>query len=286
MSGTSTDIQYVTSRDGTRIAYRATGEGMPLVLVDGALGVGTDPGSAALGAPLATDHLVVAYDRRGRGASGDTKPYAVAREVEDIEALIDAVGGRALLFGISSGAALALRAADTLGDKVTQLAVYEPPFILDDSRTPLPADYVGQLDAACAAGNPGGAVTLFMTAAVGIPEEYVTAMRDAPAPEADDGLIQAPSWADMEKIAHTLAYDGRIVADMMAGRPLPADPWPHITAPTLAVSGGESEPFMHTAAEAVADRVRGARHATLEGQSHQVAPEALAPLLREFFTQA
>lgn len=279
---TRTELQYVTSKDGTSIAYRASGAGPVVILVSGALGTGTAPMDSAIGAPLTPDHTVVVYDRRGRGNSGDTEPYAVAREVEDIEALIDAHGGRAAVFGFSSGAALALTAADGLGAKVGAVAAYEPPFILDDSRPPLPADYVERIRAFVAAGQRDRAVALFMTDAVGIPAEYVDAMKNAPAAPAAEGEIQPPSWADMEKAAHTLAYDGLVMGDTMSGKPLPAGLWSGVSAPALVVGGGESEPFMRAGAESAAGLLPSGEYRELPGQNHQVDPAALAPLLREF----
>lgn len=279
---TRTELQYVTSKDGTSIAYRTSGSGPVVVMVAGALGTGTAPADAALGAPLATDHTVVDYDRRGRGPSGDTEPYAVAREVEDVEALIDAHGGRAAVFGFSSGAGLALAAADALGAKVGAVALYEPPFIIDGSRPPLPADYVQRIRDFVAAGHRGQAVALFMTEAVGIPAEYVDAMKNAPAPPAAEGEIQPPSWADMEKIAHTLAYDGLVMGDTMSGKPFPAGLWSGVSAPVLVVGGGESEAFMRAGAESAARLLASGEYRELPGQSHQFDPAALAPVLREF----
>lgn len=281
---TRTELQYVTSKDGTSIAHRASGTGPVVILVSGALGTGTAPMSSAIGAPLTSDHTVIDYDRRGRGHSGDTEPYAVAREVEDIEALIDAHGGRAAVFGFSSGAALALAAADGLGDRVGAVAVYEPPFIIDDSRPPLPADYVERIRAFVAAGRRDQAVALFMTDAVGIPAEYVDAMKNAPAAPVAEGEVPPPSWADMEKVAHTLAYDGLVMGDTMSGKPLPAGLWGGVSAPVLVVGGGESEPFMRAGAESAAGLLPSGEYRELPGQNHQVDPAALAPLLREFLT--
>jgi pimeloyl-ACP methyl ester carboxylesterase len=236
-----------------------------------------------LAALLAQHFTVINYDRRGRGESGDTPPYAVDREVDDIEALIDAAGGSASLYGLSSGAVLALDAASKLPTRVTKLALYEPPFIIDDSRPPLPDDYVAQLNAAITAGRRGDAVEIFMTKAIGIPAEYLAGMREAPPMLADDGAMQPPPWAEMEAVAHTLAYDGTIMGDTMAGRPLPAKRWAAATAPTLVITGGNSEAFFHHGARALVDLLPDARHRILEGQDHAVSPVALAPLLEEFF---
>jgi pimeloyl-ACP methyl ester carboxylesterase len=234
----------VVSRDGTRIAFDRSGTGPAVILVTGALG--GRGGFAPLVALLAPRFRVVRYDRRGRGDSGDTPPYAVAREVEDLEAMLDETGGAAFVYGISSGAVLALEAASRLPAKVAKLALYER----------------------------GEAVELFMTKAVGLPGEAVAPIR------------QAPYWPGLEAVAHTLAYDGTIMGDTMFGKPLPparVARWATAAMPTLVIDGGESEPFFHHAAEAVAAILPDARRCTLAGQHHAVAPEALAPVLVEFF---
>lgn len=262
-------METVRSHDGTTIAYDRTGAGPPVILVAGALGSRSfDPLSPA--PQLASTFTVISYDRRGRGDSGDTPPYAVEREVEDIAALIDAVGGSAYLYGISSGGVLALEAANRL-TTVTKLALYEPPFIIDSSRPPLPDDYVPRLYELTGSGRRAEAVELFMTTVVGMPAEYLGPMK------AD------PSWAEMEKVAHTLAYDGTIMGETMSGTPLPADRWPSVTVPTLVIVGGNSEPFFHDAAQALVDLLPDARVHPLPGQDHAVDPGALAPVLTDFF---
>ena len=235
---------------GTTIAFDRSGQVPAVILVTGALGVRSHP---SLVADLARRFTVIDYSRRGRGDSGDTPPYAVEREVEDIEALIDDAGGSAFLYGMSSGEVLALEAASRLPAKVSKLALYEPPFIVDDSRPPAPDDYVAQLDAATAAGRPGDAVEIFMTKAILIPAEYIPAMRAAP-PPTDDGSMQPPAWAEMEAVAHTLAYDGRVMGGTMSGKPLPAErakQWAAAAMPTLVITGGNSEEFFHSGARAL-----------------------------------
>jgi pimeloyl-ACP methyl ester carboxylesterase len=263
----------VVSRDGTRIAFDRAGEGPAVILVAGALGDRSHPMFAHLAALLAPRFTVFNYNRRGRGESGDTPPYAVEREVEDIAALIAEAGGSASLYGISSGAVLALEAASALPAKVTKLALYEPPFILDDSRAPMPADYVAQINEFVATGRRGDAVALFMTH-VGVPAEMLEQMRTA------------PMWAGMERVAHTLAYDGIIMGDTQSGKPLRAEVvarWAAATMPTLVVAGGESEAFFHDAARALVDILPHATYRALAGQDHAVAADALAPVLIEFF---
>jgi pimeloyl-ACP methyl ester carboxylesterase len=278
-------MRTVSSKDGTTIAFDQFGKGPAIILVNGALGTRSHETSNSMAGILSKQFMAIDYDRRGRGDSTDTQPYAVAREIEDIEALIDEAGGSVFLFGNSSGAILALEAARALPNKVKKLALYEPPFIIDDSRPPLPEDYVEQLNAAIAAGRPGEAVEIFMTKAMLIPPEFVDMMRNAPMSQTfgDDVGAKPPEWSDMEKVAHTLAYDGMIVKDFLAGKPLPPKRWASFTAPTLVIIGGNSEPFFHDGARALVDDMPNAQRHILEGQDHAVSPEALAPVLAAFF---
>jgi pimeloyl-ACP methyl ester carboxylesterase len=262
-------MNTVHSSDGTAIAFDRSGEGPPLILVDGAF-MHRSFGQPKLAALLAEDFTVFTYDRRGRGDSGDTAPYAVEREVEDLQALIDEAGGSAYVYGISSGAALALEAA-ARGSAITKLALYEAPFIVDDSRPPVPDDMVAQLDATLAAGHRGDAVRLFMRQ-VGAPRIVIALMRFMPV------------WSKLERVAHTVPYDMTIVAGNQVGKPLPADRWTGVTMPTLVVVGGKSPPWLHHGMQALASALPGAQHRILDGQTHRVKPKALAPLLVEFFT--
>ncbi len=262
-------MHTVHSKDGTTIAYDQEGTGPAIVLVGGA--TATRRNAVPLATVLAEHFAVLNYDRRGRGVSGDTPPFAVAREVEDLEAVIDAAGGPAWVFGHSSGAVLTLHAARQLPNKIAKLAVYEPPFIVDDSRPPLPADYVTQLNAAIAAGRRGDAVEILMTKAVGVPAHFVAQMR------AD------PTWAAFEAVAHTIAYAGIIMGDTMSGSPLPLKKWASVTVPPLVIDGGASEAFMHHGAQALADVLPHAQRCTLEGQDHGPASDVLVPVLVEFF---
>jgi pimeloyl-ACP methyl ester carboxylesterase len=260
-------VNTVVSSDGTPIAFDRTGDGPPLVLVGGAL---SDRGAGApLAALLAPSITTIAYDRRGRGDSGDTPAYAVDREVEDLRALVAEVGGRASLFGHSSGAVLALEAA-ARGLPVEALALYEPPFVVDDSRPPLPHDYVARLEDLLAAGDRGGAVAYFLRVGPGVPEEVLAELRSSPA------------WPRMEALAHTLPYDGRVMSDTVFGGPLPGHRWARVTVPTLVMDGGASPPWQRNAARALAEVLPSARHLTLEGQTHGFAPEVMAPALLGF----
>jgi pimeloyl-ACP methyl ester carboxylesterase len=278
-------MKTVTSKDGTRIAFDQVGQGPVIILVNGALGTRSHATPNSMADILSKQFTAIDYDRRGRGDSGNTLPYAVEREIEDIEALIDEAGGSAFLFGNSSGAILALEAARALPDRVKKLALYEPPFIIDDSRPPLPKDYVEQLNAAIESGHPGDAVEIFMTKALLIPAEFVDMMRNAPMSQTfgDNGGARPPEWADMEKVADTLPYDGIIVKDFLAGKPLPPKHWASFTGATLVIVGGNSEPFFHNGAQALVDDMPNAQRLTLEGQDHAVSNVVLAPILIDFF---
>lgn len=262
-------MSSVRSQDGTAIAFEWRGAGKPVILVDGALCYRASGPSGPLAELLSKRFTVFTYDRRGRGGSGDASRYDVGREVEDLEALLREAGGSASVFGVSSGAALALEAANRRLH-IEKLALYEAPFIVDESRPPLPDDFLPQLDGMLASGRRGDAVRLFMKA-VGVPRIFVALMR----------LL--PSWSKLEAIAHTLAYDMRIVEENQRGRPLPRGRWSSVEAPTLVVDGGKSPAWMRNAMRELAGVVPGAQHRTLPGQTHMVKPKVLAPVLGEFF---
>lgn len=264
------DENEATSRDGTTIAYERSGQGPVVILVGGAFDTRSEPRLVGLADALASQLTVFNYDRRGRGDSGDTPPYAVEREVEDIAALVDTAGGTAHLYGWSSGSVLALEAASRLPGKVVKLAMYEPPFIVEDSRLPFPADYVERLNEQIAAGRRGDAVELFITAAFAPPTEVLSMMR------------KDPTWTAWEKVAHSLVYDAAVLGDTQSGRPLPAGRWASATAPTLVVTGELSPPFFHHGAAALVDVLPHPTHRVLAGQDHSVDPVALAPVLLDF----
>ena len=253
----------VQSKDGTSIAFDRSGEGQAIVMVGG--GSVDRMANAPLAALLTEYFTVFNYDRRGRGDSGDTAPYAVEREIEDIDALINEAGGSASVYGTSSGAARALEAAAG-GLAITKLVLWEPPYILDESRRP-PAVTARTYTELVAAGRRGDAVEYFMTKVVGLPPEFVAQARNA------------PWWPAQEALAHTLAYDATIMGDYS----LPTELLASVTTPTLVIDGGASFPWMSETARAIAGVLSDARRRTLEGQTHDVAPEAIAPVLVEFF---
>lgn len=248
----------VTSQDGTRIAYDRVGGGDPVILVDGALCYRAQGPSAPLAKRLGERFTVYTYDRRGRGESGDTDPYAVAHEVEDIEALIAAAGGSAHLYGVSSGGALALEAANRLPG-VRSLALYEVPFVVDDSRkNAVPADFNEHMSALIDADRRADALRYFLATGVEVPRPFVAMMRFMPA------------WSKLVAIAHTLRYDLSILGDGFAtGDPLPSDRWTTVTAPTVVIEGTKSPNWMRNSQQALA-ALLGAEHRTLDGQTHMV----------------
>lgn len=257
------------SRDGTPIAYERSGQGPALILVDGALcsrGFGPSP---KLAPHLATRFDVVTYDRRGRGESGDTLPYRREREVEDIAALIQAAGAPAFLLGLSSGAALALQAAATLGPaSIRMVAAYEPPYVNEHGQAAGP-DHEAQLARLIAGGDRGGAVSYFMRSMVGVPAPAVFLMR-----------LMPWIWRKLKAVAHTLPYD----AAVMDGFQVPVERLATITVPTLVMHGGKTDARLMRAARAVADAIPGARHRVLPGQTHNVKPSVLVPAVVDTFT--
>ena len=259
----------VTSKDGTTIAFDQSGTGPVIILVDGALQYRAfDQGMAELADLLAKHFTVIHYDRRGRGDSTDIQPYALEREIEDIEAVIDAAGGSASLYGISSGAALAMEATIKLGDKVNKLAMYEAPYNDDKTAQQAWKEYTKKLAELLAADRNGDAVRLFMML-VGATSDQV------------DEIRQTPMWPLWESIAPTLAYDH--IAALGENAMVPVERAGRVTVPTLVMDGAESFPFMHETAKVLANAIPKAQHRTFEGQTHEVASEALAPVLVEFF---
>jgi pimeloyl-ACP methyl ester carboxylesterase len=256
-------METVTSRDGTEIAFDRVGQGPPVILVSG--GSVDRMSLAGLSGQLSSDLTVLNYDRRGRGPSGDTQPYAIDREIEDIEAVIEAAGGEAGIFGSSSGAVLAMFAAGA-GLPITKLAMWEPPYMPDGMPTP-PADQVEQYERMVAEGRRGDAVEYFMSKVVGMPPEFVA------------GARSQPWWSATEALAHTLAYDARIMGDYR----IPTDRAANVKVPALVIAGGADMPFMRDTAAALAEALPDGETRFLDGQGHDVDMAVLAPVLTGFF---
>lgn len=266
-------MSTVRSADGTPIAYERTGSGPSLILVDGALCYRDSGPARKMAAELADRFTVIAYDRRGRGESGDTQPYSVGREVEDLQALIAEAGGRASLCGFSSGAVLAMEAARA-GAAVDRIAAYEPPLVVDDTRPAAPADYVAGLTGDLAAGNRGGAVKRFMRM-VGMPAPLLAV------------FPLFPGWGKLKGVAHTLPYDAAVMGeDTQAGRPLDPERWGAVHAPTLVLAGAKSGEWMQNGTRQLADLLPQGRREVVEGQTHMVKAKPLAPIVTRFFTKA
>lgn len=252
----------VLSKDGTVIAYERRGDGPPLVLVGGALATAAD--EAPLANLLAHRFSVIAYDRRGRGASGDTAPYAVRREVEDLAAVVEEAGGHVCVHGTASGGVLALEAAAS-GVPVAQLSLYEPPFVTDPAGREAAAARREDVAALLARGRRGDALKLFLSEVL--------------PPGVLGGLHRSPLWAELEARAHTLAYDHAVLGD--AG--VPAERLREVAVRVTVVDGGASPSWRRDSVRAVARALPRGRHRTLTGQTHEVAPHVLAPALAGFF---
>lgn len=258
-------MPQVTSADGTTIAYEQTGEGPPLVIVDGALCSRQFGPSAAQAARLAKHLTVFTYDRRGRGESGDTPPYAVEREIEDLAAILDAVGGSAFLYGISVGSVLALRAAAALGQgRIPKLALCEPPLSVGDEAEAALAQEARQITALLAAGRRGEAVSTFLSEIM-------------PPPVLDE-LRASPDWALLEAHAPTLAYDYALLGDGA----VPTATARAAVMPVLLLVGSESAAYKHIAVEALVQAIPDVRLETTAGSGFEPTDELIDSLVRFF----
>jgi pimeloyl-ACP methyl ester carboxylesterase len=257
-------MQTVRSADGTPIAFDCAGGGPALILVVGALR--DRYATRVLAARLAPQFTVYSYDRRGRGASGDTGPYSVDREIADLSALVAEAGGSAFVFGHSSGGVLALEAA-ARGVAITRLAVYEPPYVVDSELSRSRVALAGELDRLLGAGRPGDAVQRFLIEAVELRPDVVAMIR------------ASPLWPPMEALAPTLRYD----LALLNGGLIPAARLARIGVPTLFIDGAASPGWARASVQAAASLVPGARQLSLDGQDHNVADSVLAPLLARYF---
>ena len=248
-----------------------SGQGPAVILVDGAMCYRASGPAGPLAERWPRHYTVYIYDRRGRGESGDTQPYSVEREVEDLDALLRAAGGTAYLYGISSGAVLALEAAARL-DGLRKLAVFEPPFIVDDTHPGRgPDDYLDRMDALIAEDRRGDAVKLFMRT-VGVPGFGIAMMR------------LMPVWKKLTGSRTRCRTTSECSATPVRGRPLPTDRWASAKLPTLVMDGGKSPAYMRNSARQLAEILPDASYRTLPGQTHLLKPDAVAPVLKEFFT--
>lgn len=262
-------MQVVTSKDETNIAYDKLGKGPALIVVGGALSGRS--GASELAGLLAQDFTVYSYDRRGRGESGDTKPYSSKREIEDMEALVDQAGGSAYVYGKSSGACLALEAASSLGDKVKKLVLYEAPYSEEKGAAGEWKGFTSKIDKLLAAGQRAEAVTQFLKF-VGAPDKMI------------EGMNASPAWPAMVAMAPTLAYDNAVVG---GNRSVPVERAAKVKAKTWVMDGGaslETMPFMRPTADKIAKAIPDARRHTIAGQGHDIDAKVLAPILVKSFS--
>jgi pimeloyl-ACP methyl ester carboxylesterase len=267
-------VEKIKSSDGTQIAFDRIGQGPPVIVVGGAFSWRRWKGFLQLSELLSARFTVLNYDRRGRGDSGDTPPYALEREFEDLQAMIGVAGGSASVWGMSSGGILALQAARA-GVAIEKIAAYEPPFIVDSSDGLPPDDFVPHIDALVDRGRRSEAVKYFMARVMGIPALIPSLMS-----------LWPPMWSKLKATAHTLPYEAALVDRYVRGRPLDDAYWARVTTPTLVVSGEKSPEKLRKGAAAIAGALPVAEHRTLSGVSHNVKMSALAPVLVDFFTSA
>ncbi|MFC4396504.1 alpha/beta fold hydrolase [Arthrobacter sedimenti] len=267
-SSAQTQVTQTTSADGTPISVEHLGTGPSLVLVDGAF-CGRSFGPArSLATTLADSFTVYFYDRRGRGDSGDTRPYSVEREIEDLAAVITHAGGDPYVYGISSGAALALEAA-AAGIPMRKLATYEAPYTGIGDTDGTPTDHAGHLNSLLAQNKRGAMVSYFLVKMIGVPAFVPIMLR-----------LMPKIWKSQKDAANTLPYEVAVLNNFTA----PTDRLAKITVPTLVMVGGKAAPAMTSAQTTTAAAIPQALHRTLDGQTHQVSDAAIAAELRGFFT--
>jgi pimeloyl-ACP methyl ester carboxylesterase len=257
----------VTSRDGTCIAYERFGQGAPLIVVTGATcdRALMRPTAQALG-----DHfMTMNYDRRGRGDSGDTSPYAIDREIEDIGALLDEVGGSAYVYGHSSGAGLALHAV-AAGLPVEKFVLHDPPYSPEDEASQKEAREYGHAIRGLLRDDKRAAAIEVFCRSTGMPDEVIAEMRET------------PRWPNLLALAPTLRYDSAVMGDIECGGAIPEDLAARAKRPGLVLVGGESPPFMMDVGRRLADLLPNGSYRVLDGQDHVVEPAVLVPVLAEF----
>jgi len=257
-----------TSRDGTIIAFTKRGSGPPLIIVDGAFCYRENGPATELATQLAQHFTVFTFDRRGRGESGDTAPYTVEREIDDLRAVASEAEEAPYVLGISSGGALILQAVAS-GVGVKQIALYEPPYLADGNRPRSFEDAKGRLQSLIAAGDRGGAVSFFMTDVYGAPRAFVFAMP----------FLIPNAWQRNKLVVHTLPYDLTILDD----RSVLNERSSSISVPTLVIGGEKSPKGLRDAVTAVANALPNGQSRFLSGQDHNISSRALAPVLFEYF---
>jgi pimeloyl-ACP methyl ester carboxylesterase len=260
----------IRSADGTAIAYDCAGDGPALILVGGAFSFRRYKSWVQLFELLTPRFRVISYDRRGRGDSGDAPEYTVEREIDDLDALVQAAGGSAHAFGMSSGGVLALRAA-AAGLPIERVVVYQPPFAVDASGHLPPPDFGPRLRALAASGNRAATAAYFMREGMGAPRVLIGLLR-----------VARPIWKNLEAVAHTLPYDYAVMGATVHGRPLAREPWASIATPTLVVDGAKSPASVRLAADALAGLMPNAERHTIDGQGHNLSMQLVAPVLEGF----
>jgi hypothetical protein len=259
------ETQTTTSADGTTIAYQVFGSGVPIVFVSGATQA-KESWAELAEAMSGLGFAAVPYDRRGRGDSGDTMPYAVEREIEDLAAVMASVGGSAGVLGMSSGGALANRAV-AAGLPIPTLSTFETPYRVDDDGPKPPVDYVEHLQELYDDDRPEEMLEYFMVAGVGQPQEAVEEMK------------LSPFWQTLLPLGRTVLYDGLCLGSSQA--PLPTELLGSITIPMLCIGSNGSPAWLREAAEAAAAAAPNARFVPLDGGWHSAPTDVLAPVLAE-----
>lgn len=249
-------MDLVTSLDGTKIAYDKVGQGPALILVTGAFGYRKFPSQVQLADLLSLHFTVYNYDRRGRGDSGDNQPYDIEREIEDLQAIIKEAGGSAYVWGLSSGAVLALQAA-ARGASITKLALHEPPFVVDAADHKVPPNFVMHVTELIADNRRAEAIKYFMTKGMGAPSFVVSLMR-----------IMPGAWSNLMAVAHTLPYDASLMDGFMDGKPLPGSLWGTVTMPTLVLEGTESPASLRHGAQELVGILPNAQLLSKKGLGH------------------
>ncbi|MFC6333558.1 alpha/beta fold hydrolase [Paenibacillus septentrionalis] len=266
-------MHSVISKDGTKLAYDKSGQGPALILIGGAFSYRKFPGQVQLASLLSDHYTVYNYDRRGRGDSGDAKTYAIEREIEDVQAIIDEAGGSAYVWGLSSGAVLALLAAAS-GLNITKMALHEPPFVVDAGDRKPPRNFLNHVNELIAKGQRAETIHFFMTKGMGAPSFVVRMMRFMP------GV-----WKNLMSVAHTLPYDATLLDGYMDGKPLPKNEWSKVIIPTIVIEGSESPISLRRGAQALTNVLPNAQLISKKGLGHtkQLNTKMIAAELTSFF---